>query len=1011
MIRIVAKTSSTATSFVLDVDQSAQIQLNFQGQQPPDIFERKAPYSQAFTLPMTRNNNRFFESYYDVNAQVNSFDPRKSVLVEVYVDSSLVFDGILRLLNLSLTNKTYQVNVNSKEADFFTALGSATLSDLFDAQDDADYYPTDLNVQQGQNAALDITIGGTGAGHVMIPIADYGNGPDTGRVTFDSINGSGLAVANGSITGRDLKPAYKVPALINKIANSQGVNIDVGALSSVDEYANLYMLLATETKELPIRPWTGFRTGYTTTQTLPNSSAPVILPFPNDTGTGFYDPEGLWTVFGLSGFFQAPSDGTFNFSGRLLLDNSGQFNSVYQTYEFTAERSGVTVKTITFSVPPPNVISTLAQGYYVFSIWGLDMDQNEFLQLKMRRVSGTGPGPVITPSYESDETYFTLVSVNSQTTISPVQMKACMPNLTQADFIKNILMRYNYVIEQDASGDILFKPAPNVTSSSEVLDWTDKMDTESQILVDPPSTYTTRYLRFSDKQNDTWGSTYSRNTLGTELGSYVLDNEDDFTTSEKAFESVFGSYQYAPIPSVDSFNGASSVRLHPIPQLWKDKQDGTVEPTTFPPILLFRTNTNTVLSPDPIYIGGQQITSVAQFGPYTKFEPDETGVAVWWQPTWNLTTALGNEGLSPGFVQKYWNTTVQQMYNKDGRKVTASFYLTPQDVVDFDFNKAVRVANTLYRIISISNFNLSQEQLTVVTLFKLPVEVSSGVLYPSGNDECEAASSFSAPDGTVSFSNELGGGIAATEACCTEFGFNWDGTDCYWGLQRSASSTGRGSQIRPVNSPTLFDDPMDQRLFRNVNVFNSGIFPPVQQGLSWEMLDRDRRIQSSVQRLVLTATTVGALIETATVRDDEGPGIIMPTNTLVRFMIHGLGIDISGRNPVGTTTYIQQSVVAKNVGGVVSIVASTEIQQTSDTVATGRAIGAVAGTKSGETVTLDAVAIRCQGQADCTIHWVLDVQATWQDFSAFNSTDTLLLLESSPPMETEDGNHLSTEEI
>ena len=256
-------------------------------------------------------HNRFFEHYYDVNAEVGSFDPRAAQPCEVYVDSSLVFEGILRLINLSLTNKTYQVNVNSLEGDFFIELGTQKLADLFDLVSDFDYYPTGENFSRSQQG-LDITIGSVGSNTLAIPLADYGRSNDTGRLTFDGPNESGIAGQN-SVQATDFKPALRVRKLLNMIADAQGVEFDYGTLDADTEFTRMWMLLATENENLPVRPWTGFRVGRSSDFNFPTSSSYTSLHFNLDSGGNFYDPENMWNTT-TPGYFTAPASGNFNFS-------------------------------------------------------------------------------------------------------------------------------------------------------------------------------------------------------------------------------------------------------------------------------------------------------------------------------------------------------------------------------------------------------------------------------------------------------------------------------------------------------------------------------------------------------------------------------------------------------------------------------------------------------------------------------------------------------------------------
>ena len=147
-VRLVAyrKATTSATvdsSYELDLLKEPNISLNYQFDDVKNPEKRKTNFSQTFKLPFTNNNNKFFQDWYNVNADTLVFDTRVSFNAVLYAGGVSQFDGILQLKCVYKNAQYYQVSLLSNSADLFTVIGSNKLKDIFKEADGG--YSEDLD--------------------------------------------------------------------------------------------------------------------------------------------------------------------------------------------------------------------------------------------------------------------------------------------------------------------------------------------------------------------------------------------------------------------------------------------------------------------------------------------------------------------------------------------------------------------------------------------------------------------------------------------------------------------------------------------------------------------------------------------------------------------------------------------------------------------------------------------------------------------------------------------------
>jgi len=73
---------------------------------------------------------------------------------------------------------------------------------------------------------------------------------------------------------------------------------------------------------------------------------------------------------------------------------------------------------------------------------------------------------------------------------------------------------------------------------------------------------------------------------------------------------------------------------------------------------------------------------------------------------------------SDNLYSVYWENFVNELFDKDSRIITASFYLSPFDIADFRFNDNIYIRDQYYKVNKILNYDPTKEALVKVELIK-----------------------------------------------------------------------------------------------------------------------------------------------------------------------------------------------------------------------------------------------------------------------------------------------------
>ena len=116
----------------LDLYSDVPIKINKSIAEIQDISKRNSDYSIGLSLPGSKKNNRFFESYFNVDSQSLFFDANNSVQCQVILNGQSYFKGFLRLNKVSVKDSKveYDVTLYSVIGDLYGKIGNNLLIDL-----------------------------------------------------------------------------------------------------------------------------------------------------------------------------------------------------------------------------------------------------------------------------------------------------------------------------------------------------------------------------------------------------------------------------------------------------------------------------------------------------------------------------------------------------------------------------------------------------------------------------------------------------------------------------------------------------------------------------------------------------------------------------------------------------------------------------------------------------------------------------------------------------------------
>jgi hypothetical protein len=516
-------TISGATQYVyLDLYDDVPIKINKSFAELQDISKKNTDFSVNLSLPGTKKNNRFFESFFNVDVDALYFFSNKKTACNVLIDNQAFFNGYMRLnkVNVLDSKVEYDVTLFSSIANLFGDIGNNLLKDLdfsdpdytfnhtfnvntvFEPSQDQEtnfglnreapymyFYPIVHNGYEYSGSSINFS-GGTTNEQTRFYTS---TGPISGWTTEAAMFGAGVQRFRINTPGQglydnQLKPAISMWGLLKLIFKTYGYSITSDFMNT-PWMKTLYMygyFSSSATKfsyslnTIEYLPREGVELIYSGS-TVPNSQLLIII-CKRGTGVPVYCSE------------------TINYG----------FANMFPYSEFGSIPTGVSGATI-------NAVEGFDFGFPVDGVPVADISTLKYLP----KAVGS---PVI--FQEGDAVNFNLVVDQ---------------NIKQIDIISSIAKKFNLVFIPDPTNpkNIIIEPYSYYIGTGVVHDWTDKLSYDKGFSVEPALNYIESNLIFTDSEDGDYGNKEFKDREKQVYGTQLFYGPTDFKSQTGVTETIF----------------------------------------------------------------------------------------------------------------------------------------------------------------------------------------------------------------------------------------------------------------------------------------------------------------------------------------------------------------------------------------------------------------------------------------------------------------------------------------
>ena len=690
---------------ICDLYEDEDIPLSLSVDNFKNVAEKVQSYSKAFNLPATKRNNQIFDNIFEITRTDTglNFNPYKRTKAILKQDGFLLFEGYLRMIDISDKGEelSYNVNLYSEVVALADVLGDKTFSDLDFTELTHDYQKT--NIINSWNDS------GTGITYTNASTSGFRNAYSTVKYPFvdwthqQLVGGStGTAAISGNPEYTALeqifRPFINIKYLIDRIFQVVPFTYE-SEFFDTDDFKKLYMDFNWGSGNAPVDVNT------TQTGTFDSGTNYATLSFTSLelTSNTFTADMGY-----SSNKFEAQTDNTifniaYNFGFEGFDVTSPPLGSSW-AYRWKMTKAGV-VSYINVSNPSGLTLSSSAPYTNVSWVGNLTetLDNGDTLEPQFKVYGAANIVQAATSS--------TLVTVTITTPIITTStiLQTLRGETGQWDFLKGLLTMFNLVTlpDEDNPSNIRIEPYGDIFISSgdtanpnffddtsTELDWTDKIDVSEMKLVPLTDLNKKSIFKFVEDDDDFAFMNYKRQVGGHLYGSKKYDASE--------FTILAGEDEIIAEPF------AATV-IKPLEDIWADlitpaiysynSEDDTSEGFDNSPRIMYNNGIKTTLY--DYYIPEQNGLASANLDTYLQFShltsvPTVTTARDFHFGECQLIEPVG-QPTNNNLFNLYWLPYYSELYNPDTRIMTIKVNLSPSDINMFKFNDTIFIKNRTFR--------------------------------------------------------------------------------------------------------------------------------------------------------------------------------------------------------------------------------------------------------------------------------------------------------------------------
>lgn len=292
-------------------------------------------------------------------------------------------------------------------------------------------------------------------------------------------------------------------------------------------------------------------------------------------------------------------------------------------------------------------------------------------------------------------------------------------NITQKDFFTWILKMFNLYVTEDRIKDkhLIIEPYVDYYGT-DTIDWTYKVARDKAWQIKPMGQLNSRFFEYKYKEdNDFYNESYKKK-YNLPYGSNLFDTAFQFAKDKQSVEIGF-----SPTVLIQYAGTNESTKI--LPAIYKKSKGNSVDQEEIMEsnirILQAKKITSGVSS---WYIRnnssnvnlGSALTSYGYAGhfddPVNPTKDINFGAAeeIYFDPNSYTSNNLFND---------YWSEYIAEIADKDSKILSCYVHLTPLDIAQLDFGKAILIDGVRFRLNKIEDFDYNNNELVRVELLKI----------------------------------------------------------------------------------------------------------------------------------------------------------------------------------------------------------------------------------------------------------------------------------------------------
>ena len=682
---------------ICDLYEDEDIPLSLSVDDFKNVAEKVQSYSKAFNLPATKRNNQIFDNIFEITRTDTglNFNPYKRTKAILKQDGFLLFEGYLRMLDISDKSGeiSYNVNLYSEVVALADVLGDKTFSDLDFTELTHDYQKTNIinSWNDAPSAGITYTNASTSGfrdanSTVKYPFVDW-----THEILVGGSTGTAAISGNPEYTALEqiFRPFINIKYLIDRIFQAVPFTYE-SEFFNTEDFKKLYMDFNYGENEQTIGmgkhdsindPITTSTTSFTNLRLYEHYPNNPLSEVGYDVTTGTLTSSADDSAYSIN----------YSFSLNRSISSAASFRWVHK------DALGNIINTIDFipSVSYTAATSTplIYSGYFTILLQNNETLEPQFLTLVA--------GGLKQKNFYSYCTF----GLNASLITSNALLQTLRGETGQWEFLKGILTMFNLVTlpDEDNPSNIKIEPYSDIflnNPNSVELDWTEKIDVSEMKLMPLTDLNKKTIFKFVEDEDDFAFMNYKRQVGGHLYGSKKYD-ASEFTILAGEDEVIAEPFAATVVkPLMSQYPDLIT------PAIYAKGDDDTWEGFENSPRIMYNNGIKSTVY--DYYIPAQNgltsanLTEYLQFSHLTDVPTIQATSTIAGSRDFHfgqcqLIQPVGNS-VPDNLFNLYWLPYYSELYNPDTRIMTIKVNLSPSDINTFKFNDTVFIKNRTFRV-------------------------------------------------------------------------------------------------------------------------------------------------------------------------------------------------------------------------------------------------------------------------------------------------------------------------